>query len=387
MTNRERFNAVLNFENYDRLPIVHFGYWPELIDKWEAQGHLPRGTAEEYRSYRFPNGSPPDKMLDGIFGWDFSIFNATFANRIGYMDLLDPLFTPRVVRELPDGKKHVLLPDGEIALEKYDEFGNKIPGIQACVDYTLKDRETWEAEYLPKLQWFEERVNHELLQQLEKEAPSREDVICIYGGSTIGIIRNYLGVEGMVLTQVDDPELFEEMVSVQSDIQYRLLERALSYSIGFDYAYLWEDLTSAVGPLIGPGVFQEVAVPHYRRITSLLRSHGVNNILVDSDGIIDSLIPSWLDGGADIMFPLEVGKWNGYFGPYREKHGKALKGIGGIRKQCMAESREAVDAEIARIRPMVEMGGYLPAPDHSLPPECEWDLVKYFVEGMHKAFG
>jgi len=31
MNNRERTMAVLNYENYDKMPIVHFGYWDKLF--------------------------------------------------------------------------------------------------------------------------------------------------------------------------------------------------------------------------------------------------------------------------------------------------------------------------------------------------------------------
>lgn len=34
MTNRERVQAILNYRDYDRLPLVHFGYWKETLSKW-----------------------------------------------------------------------------------------------------------------------------------------------------------------------------------------------------------------------------------------------------------------------------------------------------------------------------------------------------------------
>lgn len=40
MTHRERTLAVLKYQPYDRLPIVHFGYWGETLQKWVEEGHL-----------------------------------------------------------------------------------------------------------------------------------------------------------------------------------------------------------------------------------------------------------------------------------------------------------------------------------------------------------
>ena len=45
MTNRERFRAVLGRESYDRMPCINFGYWPDLLEKWAAQGHIKRPEA------------------------------------------------------------------------------------------------------------------------------------------------------------------------------------------------------------------------------------------------------------------------------------------------------------------------------------------------------
>ena len=45
MNNRERARAILNYESYDRIPIVHFGYWNELLGKWAAEGHVSEDEA------------------------------------------------------------------------------------------------------------------------------------------------------------------------------------------------------------------------------------------------------------------------------------------------------------------------------------------------------
>ena len=34
LNNRQRILAVLNYENYDRLPIVHFGFLDETLERW-----------------------------------------------------------------------------------------------------------------------------------------------------------------------------------------------------------------------------------------------------------------------------------------------------------------------------------------------------------------
>ena len=53
----------------------------------------------------------------------------------------------------------------------------------------------------------------------------------------------------------------------------------------------------------------------------------------------------------------------------------------------LAVDLAAVDAEIERQRPLVDLGGYIPCPDHRLAPDAEWDLVRYYCDRMRVVFG
>jgi len=58
MTNRERALAVLRYEPYDRMPLVHFGYWHETLQKWAAEGHITEALAKAVE-----DGNPADYEL------------------------------------------------------------------------------------------------------------------------------------------------------------------------------------------------------------------------------------------------------------------------------------------------------------------------------------
>ena len=58
MNNRTRALAILNYEPYDRLPIVHSGYWRELLAQWAAEGHLTQEQAANWA-----DGNPIDQAL------------------------------------------------------------------------------------------------------------------------------------------------------------------------------------------------------------------------------------------------------------------------------------------------------------------------------------
>lgn len=43
MNLRENVRAVLQYEPFDHMPVIHFGYWQETLEKWREEGtsHRP----------------------------------------------------------------------------------------------------------------------------------------------------------------------------------------------------------------------------------------------------------------------------------------------------------------------------------------------------------
>lgn len=383
MTDRERALAVLHYKAYDRLPIVHFGYWGETLRKWVAEGHIRESLCKAHG-----DGNPADYELNRILGWDFN-WHCIFAPNAG----LAPGFECKVVKTLEDGTQHVMNHLGVVLLQR--------PGagsIPAEISHTLTDRKSWEEQYKHRYQWSEERVtktkvltNDTMTRWSEGglaflRANKRDYLYGLFCGSLFGNIRNILGVEGSSYLYADDEDLFQEIIDVNADICYRNTRHALESGARFDFAHFWEDICFKNGPLIVPSVFDERVGPHYKRITDLCRQHGIDIVSLDCDGMIDSLIPTWIRNGVNTMFPIEVGTWHASIAPWREKYGKDLRGVGGMNKTVFARDRAAVDAEIDRLAQLVELGGYIPCPDHRIPPDAEWDNVKYYCEQMRERF-
>ncbi len=382
MNNRERVRAILHYEEADRLPVVHFGFWNETLLKWHAEGHI---NAEESKTCYEGCLS-----LNRKLGFDFNWFSTFF-----YHSSLDPMFERKVLETLPDGSMKVMNAYGVVELEK--------PGtgsIPMEISHTLTDRASWEEHYLPRLQFSEERIQQALVMdpdsgtcQLFSEGgadllrdESRSQHYGLYCGSLIGDIRNWLGLVGLSYLQVDDEDLFHDMVRTVADLDFRYTQAILESGAKFDFAHFWEDICFKNGPLVSPAVFEEVIGPHYKRITSLCNSYGIDIISVDCDGCIDALLPVWLENGVNTMFPIEVGTWGASIAPWREKYGRALRGVGGMNKTVFSRDRNAVDAEIERLKPLVGLGGYIPCPDHRIAPDAEWDNVRYYCDQMHKTF-
>ena len=185
---------------------------------------------------------------------------------------------------------------------------------------------------------------------------------------------------------IDDEPLFDEIIDTVGELVFQGVKHILDSGAKFDFAHFWEDICFKNGPLINPETFAAKVGPHYRRITDYIRGCGIDIISVDCDGFIDTLIPTWFENGVNTMFPIEVGTWDASIKPWREKYGRELRGVGGMNKLVFSRDRSAIDAEIERLKPMVEMGGYIPCPDHRIAPDAEWDTVRYYCDNMRKTF-
>ena len=143
MTNRERALAVLRYQPYDRMPIVHFGYWHETLQKWAAEGHISEALVKAHG-----DGNPADYELNAMLGWDFNWQCMFYPNYS-----LRPGFERKVIKTLEDGTQHVMNHDGVVLCQK--------PGagsIPAEISHTLTDRKSWDEQYKFRYTWDEKRV-------------------------------------------------------------------------------------------------------------------------------------------------------------------------------------------------------------------------------------
>ena len=384
MNNRERANAILNYQDYDRMPVVHFGYWTELLAKWASEGHI---TPEQASGWG--DGNLVDEQINGLLGFDFD-WSTTFSPNSRF----DPPIVKKVLEQLPDGNRKVLNEDGVIVLEK-----EGITSIPTEVDHLLKGRVEWAEHFLPLLGFGADRVDAALVKignkfvrydQGGREYLQRGQWDAPYGfhvGSLYGAIRNWLGLVGSAYLQVDDPGLFQEIIDTVGELCYANTEYVLNRGAQFDFAHFWEDICFKSGPLINPRVFRDKVGPWYAKITTLLREHGITIVSLDCDGKIDDLVPIWLENGVNTMFPIEVGTWNASIKPWREKYGRELLGVGGMDKRVFARDYAGIDAEIERLKSLVALGGFIPCPDHRIAADAKWENVQYYCERMRSAFG
>ena len=357
----------MHYKPVDRCPICDFGFWDETIPEWHKQG-LPRkvewkSTAEVY--------------TDQWFGMDS--YSAGGTPDVG----LNPQFEWKIIEDLDD---HEIIQQGDGVRVLRKKYMGSIPHH---VGHLLEDRESWRKYYLPRLDPSNpDRFPTDWDGSVARwKDPNRDIPITAWAGSLFGWLRDWMGLENVVLVPYDDPEWFEEMVTTLADCTIGALTRALETGAQFESGSMWEDMCYSGGPLLGPSQFKQFLVPHYRRITDLLAKHGVDIVWIDCDGKIDALLPLWLDAGVNCMFPIEVGTWGADPVQYRKEYGRDLRMIGGFDKHLLQRSKSGILAEIERFVPLVEEGGFIPLPDHRVPPDVPYDNYLYYLQEARRIWG
>lgn len=347
MTSRNLFMDIMHYRSFDRMPVFHWTGWGETVARWRTEG-LPEDISE----HAFFNAAP---LCSGI------------PVNLG----LFPLFEEEILEE---NESWVIMRQNDGVIAQLFKGRSSIPHY---IDYILKDPSNWE-EYEKRLQPDPARLPDNLDETLAQLNAS-EVPVAMHTMSMVGFLRNWMGVENMAMASMVYPDFFARTVEVISDLVCWAIDQVAS-KVRIDLGWGWEDICFKTGPLIQPDAFSRLCVPGYKKIAEKLRSHGCDLYLVDCDGLIDHLVPHWLDGGVNIMFPIEIGAWKADPMAFRKKYGKELRVFGGIDKLVLERGPEAIDAEIELRRPLMAEGGFVPLPDHLITPDTPLRNVQYYLE-------
>ncbi len=372
MTTRERCMNILHYKDADRMPALHFGYWAQLLSEWAEQGKISR----ELANTAMVDGSVAQQELDKILG-----FESNWNNNVGCIEGLYPPFEEKVLEVLPDGSRRVATSYGTI-----ERIKPGIVSIPSEDDYLLKDRESFEELFRHRMQYSDERINAAAAaEKFKLLSEGGERPVGLYLGRVMGGIRDIATVVGMSYLMYDeDEELFADIVDTYAEMQYKCIDKMLSLGLSYDFGHYWEDICFKSGPLLSPALFDELCARHYKRRNDLCNKHGIDIISLDCDGVIDKLIPTWIDNGVNVMFPLEIGTWGDQFEDARKKYGERILAIGGMDKTAFRKDKAAVDVELERIKRLASMGGFIPCPDHRIMPGSSFELVQYYTEEVKK---
>ena len=155
----------------------------------------------------------------------------------------------------------------------------------------------------------------------------------------------------------------------------------------FDFVYFFEDCCGSNGPLFSPTIYKQIYDKYYKKLISFYKENGVPLALIDSDGKVDKLVPCWLESGFDILFPVEVGKWGAGPAQMRAQFGDKLRMFGGVDKHMLGAEPDELRAYLKELKKETDKGGYIPIPDHRIPPQISLKQMQTYIEIFHEIFG
>ena len=351
MNDLERFRACMAYESMDRAPYRSWGAWPETIERWQNEGY-----------------DPANPRAFGTDRWETrNWFGPT------------PPFEHKVVEET---RETILYVNHEGILMR-EWKANRYSSMPQFVRFPVETREEfrtfWKERMQPDLAV---RIGPDWKEQLAAYR-DRDFPLIVFPdrwGGFFGPQRNLVGVERLCMMFYDDPVFLEEMLDANAGFLIRMMDQILDHT-DVDVFGFWEDMAYKTGPLVGPGLFRKFALPRYRRVVDFCRGRGVEWFCLDSDGDITKLIPIWLDAGINILYPFEV-QCGMDVVDVRKEYGRDLRMWYGIDKRALAAGPDAIDAELARVTPLVRDGGYIPSTDHSIPPDVSYDNYCCFMEKL-----
>ena len=353
MNDLQRFRACMEYRPVDRHPFWSWGGWPETIERWKREGYDPE---------EFDPTATGDRRISPGHWW--------FPN---------PPFERTVVRE---DAEHVVYVNHEGILMqelKNNPWSSMPQFLKFPVETRDEFRRFWKERMQPNL---DKRIDPDWKRKLVewRAQPIPFIVISDRWGGFFGPLRNMLGVERLCMTFYDDPAFIEEMMDANADLIIAIMDQVLDV-ISIDAFAFWEDMAFNHGPLLSPELARKYMLPRYRRVADFLRGRGVPYIGLDSDGQIHPLIPVWLDAGLNFLYPFEVQAGMDVL-DVRRRYGRNLRIWGGVDKRALAKNHAAIDAELDRVRPLIEEGGYIPHTDHSCPPDISFDNYCYYLERL-----
>ena len=355
MNHRERFVGTLTGKEVDRVPFIKvFGGTNAVVPAWEKEQPGLSGNIDAL--FRF----------EGVYrGWGTTPVNFGLA-RLGRPVIIEDDST-RSVQRFADGTVEVLLKAGDY--------------WHQTIEYPVKSRADWERVKAVHLQPDDpERFPSDWPVRVG-EYRERDYPLQLTHGGVYGFARTMMGDERLLFAFCDDPDLVHAIMDYYTDMVLAIWGR-MARDVKFDLIEFWEDMASKNGCFISPAMFREFMLPNYRRVAGFAREHGIEIILVDSDGRIDELADLMVEAGVTAMYPFEAGAGCD-IDKVRRRH-PALGVIGGLAKEAMIRGRAAIDREIARARHLISLGRLIPGPDHFVQSDVSWENYRYFMERLRE---
>lgn len=366
MNHLERFCACMEYQPVDRAPSWELGVWPQTRDRWEAEGADTTALHWDWFSGEGALGMDPREFIR---------FQAAPLPAFEVETLAEDEQTVTFRDEW--GRTRRALKEGAVR-------GGRM-SMDTYIGFPVTDVASWRA-IQRRLQICAER--YEPNWQSTRVAGWRgRDFPLIFGPncSTLGFYwfaRDLMGTEPLSFAFYDQPALVHDIMEHHADFLIEAARPILEQTT-VEYVCLNEDLAMKTAPLLSPACYRTFIFPRLKRVVDFLKSRGVRYVAIDTDGNPELLVPQFMEAGVDVLWPMERAADQDPL-RLRAKFGRSLRLWGGVDKRVLAQGPQAIDDHLRTLQPLVEDGGYIPAVDHTVPPDVSWHNFQHYLASKAK---
>ena len=139
------------------------------------------------------------------------------------------------------------------------------------------------------------------------------------------------------------------------------------------------DFGTQNAPFISPDAYRDLYQPFHRRVNDWIHHHTRWKTFCHSCGSIEALIPDLIDGGFDILNPVQCSAANMEPERLKRKYGDKVCFWGGLvdtqKTLPFGSPAEVAEEVAARLKILSHGGGYVANPIHNIQPGCPAENV------------
>jgi len=364
MTHRERYRETLLFGTPDRIPFSPGGPRESTRAAWKAQGLADPDHFVDalYETLGFRPDSPAKPGADPCVSFQMipTFEEKVLEHRDGHYVVQDWM---GAITEISDAFDYTYIRSAkDFVTRKWHKF-------------PVETRADWEAMKTRFDPATPGRFPADFEARCERNR-GRDTVVGIHFNGPFWQLREWCGFEGLCLKMIEEPDFVAEMAEFWTEFVSATMKPILA-RVPLDRVGISEDMAYKEHSMISPAMARRFLQPAYDRWAAEIHASGCEIIDMDSDGRIDELIPIWIESGINVCDPIEVAAGND-INAFRRRFGRKMAYTGGVDKRAIAKGGDAIEAELQRIRPVVEDGGFIPGCDHGVPPDISWpNFVRY----------
>lgn len=351
MKKRDLFLAALNREATEELA---FGdnLWRQTADRYVEEGHLQK-----------------DENAALHFGMAWC--KAGWINCVANLD-----HEPVIIEETDET---ILRLDGNGAQLRY---WKEYTGTPEHVDFSVKERPAWEATIKPHLLAVDQRRIPIDAYRQARELASAHDLALLWAGvAPFEQMHPVCGHEYMLMGMALDPDWVKDMVMTYARFTIMHLEALFQEAGKPDALWFYEDMGFKERPFMSPAMYEEIVQPGHDMLFDYAHGLGLK-VIVHSCGYVEPLVPGLIAAGMDCLQAMEV-KAGMDLPRLAEAFGDKIAFCGGVDiREIASNDRARIDAELQRkVAPVLaHPTGYIVHSDHSIPPDVDYDSLRYFFE-------